>query len=333
VTFAGVCAFATLAVDWGRVQLVKTELRSAADAAARHAVAGLSTSVGTANARAVAAAGENKADGGPVVLVTAQDVEFGTWDPATRAFEVLTGSAQSSATAVRVTARRTSARGTAIPTLFGALLGRRTVDVTAVSIASRGFIVTPVVRADACPWLAGMPGGSTVAPTGGNTQAARAPANSPLQISNLPLVAGGTLYFRQTTGQTSYEDAGNYGPDGNTGWIVRQAAANGINATRAPLNCLVGIFLDNRVPSTYAMAAEPDFTTEASRDFTTLSPQLKQVFFIGDGLNSHGDLQKFTVPNAATRLFVGLMDEKGWWWDNTGQITTTTMDSQVRLVK
>src|SRR3954454_11297274 len=41
VVFAGLCV---LAVDWGRVQVAKTELQRTADAAARYAVTGLSDS-------------------------------------------------------------------------------------------------------------------------------------------------------------------------------------------------------------------------------------------------------------------------------------------------
>lgn len=30
---------------------------------------------------------------------------------------------------------------------------------------------------------------------------------------------------------------------------------------------------------------------------------------------------------------VGIMDEKGWWWDNTGSIQTTFLNNKVTLVK
>ncbi|MGH7215584.1 MAG: TadG family pilus assembly protein, partial [Tepidisphaeraceae bacterium] len=50
-------AFLTLAVDWARVQLTLTEMRRAADAAARYGVKGISDD--TAAAKAQAAAAEN----------------------------------------------------------------------------------------------------------------------------------------------------------------------------------------------------------------------------------------------------------------------------------
>ncbi|MDB5297691.1 MAG: wapA 1 [Phycisphaerales bacterium] len=323
----------TLAVDWGRAQLVKTELQSAADAAARYGVAGLKQDVATATTQAKYAAGLNTADGKAVVLTTAEDVEFGTWDPATRSFEALSGTAQVSATAVRVTTRRVKGRNNAIPVTFGRYLKLGDSEVTTSAVAARGNVVTPVVKAKGTPWLAGVPAGGTVDGYGGNSRACVAPENSPTAVTDLPLVPGGTLYFRQTTGQTSYEGSGQYGPDGQLDRLVRQQPANGINATTAPIMALVGIFLDDRAPGTYADAPELDYSTDASRDKKQYKPKLKQVFFIGDGLDSGGNLQEFVVPAGTTRFYLGLMDEKAWWWDNVGELKTTMLDDNISLVK
>src|SRR5437763_2062842 len=102
VAFAAACS---LAVDYGRVQLAKTELQSAADAAARAGAAGLYD--GTAVVRAAGCARNNAADGTPVALSTAAaspDVRLGHWDPANRQF--VHGGFP--ADAVKVTARRTA---------------------------------------------------------------------------------------------------------------------------------------------------------------------------------------------------------------------------------
>jgi hypothetical protein len=326
-TLVALIAIASLAVDYGGSQMYKSELQRAADGIALHAAGGLASGVASVESRATTAAADNKVGGQTLSFSAAQDLEFGVWDPADRSFEVLSGSERNSATAVRVTLRRTQ------QTTFAKIIGRSTVDIRATSIASRGSIVAPAVNADGCPWLAGMPNGSSVAPYGGNTTPATAPNNSPLAVTNIPLTAGSKLYFRRTSGSTSYMNAGTFNADGNTGWIVQQNPANGINSTAAPLNSLVGIFLDNRAPNTWSQAASLNFSTGASRDFTTLSPQLKQVFFIGDGMTANNQLQEFVVPAGATRLYLGLMDEKGWWWDNTGTLTTTMMDSRVTLVK
>jgi Flp pilus assembly protein TadG len=322
----------TLAVDLGRAHLVKTELQGACDSAARQGAAALHLGISTAQARAIAAAGYNKADGSSVVLTTG-DIEFGLWDPTTKTFQALSGSERNSATAVRVTAQRSAARNNAVQTVFGRVVGFNAVAVTVRAVATRGRISPSTIDADSCPWLAGMPGGSVVTAYDGNTTNATAPANAPVAMTGLPITAGASLYFRQTNGQTSYANASNYDPDGNQGFIVQQRLANGINSTKAPLNSLVGIFLDNRAPNTYAAATAMDFSTTASRDFDTLAPALKQVFFIGDGMNSSRELQEFVVPTGATRLYIGIMDEKGWWWDNTGYIQTSVLNDTVTLVQ
>src|SRR5688500_693251 len=106
----------SLAVDWGRVQLAKTELQSAADAAARAASASFPQGTVAARDAAVLWASRNKADGSAVTLVdsstndvTTDDVVFGQWDPATRTLNT----ASPTPNAIRVTARRAASRGTA----------------------------------------------------------------------------------------------------------------------------------------------------------------------------------------------------------------------------
>jgi hypothetical protein len=138
------CGLVSMGVDLGRVQLAKTELRSAADAAARAGAAGLATSVTQAQTDAAAVAAANTCDGSAVVIDQNLDIEFGTWDDTARTFTLLTGGAQSSANAVRITARRIAARNTAIPLVFARLVGRDTCDINAVAIARLGYGPSPV---------------------------------------------------------------------------------------------------------------------------------------------------------------------------------------------
>jgi hypothetical protein len=121
------------------VQLAKTELRAAADAAARAGVAGLATRVSQASSDAVAVAAANKCDGSAVVIDPTLDIEFGNWNDASRTFTVLTGAAQNNANAMRITARRIAARSTAIPLVFARLVGRDTCDINAVAVAKATF--------------------------------------------------------------------------------------------------------------------------------------------------------------------------------------------------
>ena len=133
IAFAGIVS---LAVDVGHGRLVKNQLQNAADAAARYAAAGMQTSISVAKSNAVSAAGNNTADGSSVVVDPNNDVEFGSWDKTNHTFTVLTGAAQSGADAVRVTCRRTTARGNPVPLTFGPVIGRSTCDVTASAIAT-----------------------------------------------------------------------------------------------------------------------------------------------------------------------------------------------------
>ena len=131
VAIVVVTAIASLAVDGGRVYVVKAELQVAADSAARYAAAGL-VSGGPSQARsnAVAAASDNTADGTGVSLDRARDVELGAWDASNRTFTLLNGSAESSSTAVRVTVRRTAARGNATSLMFARVVGISAVEVS-----------------------------------------------------------------------------------------------------------------------------------------------------------------------------------------------------------
>jgi hypothetical protein len=131
--------FVSLGVDLGRMQLAKTELQAATDAASRYGASGLSLGVATVKSRAAAAALENKVDGTPLVLDQTNDIEFGTWNSQTRVFTPAVGAtAQASATAVRIIGRRLAARGTGVPLFFGKLLGIASCDMKASAISGCG---------------------------------------------------------------------------------------------------------------------------------------------------------------------------------------------------
>ena len=122
---AALCGIVSLAVDFGRVQVAKAELRQAADAAARFGAAGLANGGNATRARsnAIAAAADNKVDGQSLSLA-ATDVEVGTWANGTFS----PGGA--SPNAVRVAASRG-----AVPLVFARLIGISSASVDAVSIA------------------------------------------------------------------------------------------------------------------------------------------------------------------------------------------------------
>lgn len=134
VTISALMMVVSLGVDFGRVQLVKTELRCASDAAARAAAGQIANGVSAAESAAVNAAAANLADGAAVTIDSASDVEFGTWDSGNKTFTVLSGAARGNANAIRVYARRTASRGNAVSLMFARVLGREYCDVTARSI-------------------------------------------------------------------------------------------------------------------------------------------------------------------------------------------------------
>jgi Flp pilus assembly protein TadG len=123
VAMIAMLGFVSFAVDLGRVQLAKTELRRATDAAARAGADSLPNGSTAAVNAAIALAAANKVDGAALVLQTS-DVTVGMW-----MYGVFTAGGQSP-NAVQVTARRNP-----IPLLFAQLLGMKSCNVTAVSVA------------------------------------------------------------------------------------------------------------------------------------------------------------------------------------------------------
>jgi Flp pilus assembly protein TadG len=153
-------AFCSFAVDLGRVQTAKTELRRAADAAARAGVANLAQGTSAVDNAAIDMAAKNRCDGSYVAL-TAANVAIGVWDStkASSAAFSTSGTANNVNTYAAVQIK-TSQK---IPLLFGEILGAPTCTVNAVSTAALVSVTAPVtdfVSAHGNPWLAGEPQGT-----------------------------------------------------------------------------------------------------------------------------------------------------------------------------
>lgn len=104
-----------------------------------------------------------------------------------------------------------------------------------------------------------------------------------------------------------------FGPGGNGVSGSDLTALDGISGYKGPQGPLTGVFLDNTIPSSGPAPATLDFTPGGlGIDFTTLSPMLGQVFYIGDGITGGGDFQTFHAPGGATRLFLGIPDGFGF---------------------
>jgi Flp pilus assembly protein TadG len=161
VVMLGFCSFA---VDFGRVQTAKTELRRAADAAARAGIANLYTSTGPVSAAQTMAAND-KVDGTLVSIATTTGdaVQVGLWNPSAKSF-TSTGTTTPPASAPPTTLAAVQVTLTQkIPLLFGTILGAPTCTVNAVSTAALVSVTTPItdyVSAHGNPWLAGAPAGT-----------------------------------------------------------------------------------------------------------------------------------------------------------------------------
>ncbi len=115
-------ALASLAVDVGHVQVTKTELRRALDAAALYGARGVTD--GTAIAKAQSAASSNSVDGNALSLSTSE-ISTGTWNTSSLTFSA----GGSSPNSVKVTTSRT------VSMHFARAIGFNTCTVTAQAIA------------------------------------------------------------------------------------------------------------------------------------------------------------------------------------------------------
>jgi Flp pilus assembly protein TadG len=122
----------SLAVDYGRAQLVKTELQRAADAAARVGAADLAMNLPGSIANDVLSNVRLNHVEKAVLPDNAIDCEVVQWNSATRTYQRNV----SPGNAVMVTLHRTAARGNAVPLLFAGLIGMPTCDVKVSTIVT-----------------------------------------------------------------------------------------------------------------------------------------------------------------------------------------------------
>ena len=96
----------------------------------------------------------------------------------------------------------------------------------------------------------------------------------------------------------------------------------------------IGLFLNDSAPTVGGAPAALNMTSAASRDYVSISPQLKQPFFIGDGKRTNGTLHQVVVPTGATRFFMGTHDNVNWA-NNSGyyMITVNGAAAKIMMVK
>ncbi|GCL46217.1 hypothetical protein NIES3787_19090 [Microcystis aeruginosa NIES-3787] len=189
------------------------------------------------------------------------------------------------------------------------------VILISLSIATGVQALTITVPGQSNLWLAGMPNGTTLA--GDN-----APTHSPVQVG-LSLIPGQTLNFSATGAVNNDPPPPPPGATPDGGVLISWGPNYGISQIlNAPLNSLLGVFLDDTQPDSTPAPAALNFSS-IGLNFSSLAPQVKQVFFIGDGLTGTGTgaVQNFIVPTGATRLFLAPFDSGTF--NNSGSFTVT----------
>lgn len=147
-------------------------------------------------------------------------------------------------------------------------------------------------------------------------------------------VQGGATLSFSASGQVSCGPPPTHGADGapcdysQTTNIDAYGGISGVVDNTSAL-FLVGVFLGPDGPTATAPPALDFSPAQLGQDFTTLSPELQQTFFIGDGQTGGGTVQQFTAPAGATRLFLGFADADyltgppGYYGDNSGSLQVT----------
>lgn len=189
------------------------------------------------------------------------------------------------------------------------------------------------VKAKFDPWLAGMPPKSKandcIYPQ--YRHSSNSPENSPIKVEGISLIPGSYLRFT-TTGEVntrrdepSFNDAeGNKSKENE---IPFGKGDNGISNIHAPNGALVGVFIGEEQPNKSQAPDPSSFIKGEERNYFNLSPELKQVFFIGDGKTFMGIKQRVIVPIGAKHLYLGIMDHCNWD-DNEGHFDVEVTSSK-----
>jgi hypothetical protein len=118
---------------------------------------------------------------------------------------------------------------------------------------------------------------------------------------------------------------------------------HGMSNISTPINSVVGVFLTSSAPDTYNYHSQTysatgtippglDFSTQTEQNYTTLEPQIAQMFYVGTGQTSNTVQQMIVVPPNAARLFLGTMDGHEWS-NNVGGYNATITEYQIAVVQ
>ena len=188
-----------------------------------------------------------------------------------------------------------------------------------VDRASAGNLYVP---GTSNPFLAGMPNGSTCCSGDparrGNLRFTLAP--SPLGKPSRSRTSPAASVSAAVHPTTPPDGGSRFGTPPNEGGLTSINDIAGFH--RMPVDALLGVFLGPGLPTSnpapgllnFRDHGVARFGTQVGTHFVTLSPELQQIFFIGDGLTGtgSGSVQTFIAPAGATRLYLGVADGYGW---------------------
>jgi Flp pilus assembly protein TadG len=374
IAMTALFAMLGLAVDLSRAQTAKSELHRVADAAARAAVAALPS--GTSAAQTAAqnvAALNNDVDGGSITINTS-DIVVGNWSTSSGTFTAAGSPTNAVEVTVRRTTSNGNPITLMFSKVIGVNTVDLWATSTA-ALVEKYAPTTQYVGATSDPWLAGDPAGTQasepdseypdsnhkwkydVAGTYGGTDPAKLYSTdystgeyygSPLAV-NLSVSSGDIITLTNVSGYAYKgpgDDAGeangdDYTAGGTIGMDSDEEAdgvsEHGMSDITVPGDSMVGVFLGSTLPDDGTAPSSLDFSTQAERDYFSISPQLQQTFYAGTGTTSGSSSpakqqQYITVPASATTLYLGSMDGHEWS-NNTGGYTVTITDYQILTVQ
>lgn len=150
----------------------------------------------------------------------------------------------------------------------------------------------------------------------------------PLQIG----ITGSAYQFQYLSGNVTPDvnnpSYNNLDANGIVGGAADVYSYGGISAYESDqFFALVGVFLGpGGQPATAPSAIDFTTTSGIGGNFLTLSPQIGQIFMIGDGTTSSDQTRTYYVPTGATELYLGFADAYnfsgpcGQFSDNSGSV-------------
>ncbi|MBW3597576.1 MAG: protein kinase, partial [Planctomycetes bacterium] len=167
-----------------------------------------------------------------------------------------------------------------------------------------------IVPATANPYLAGAAAGASL----GRDAAL---AEGAVEVRGLSLVHGRALTFSANGAVREKSGVVTRGPDGGSGLRAIDRSSTADADAAAPVGGLVGLLLSAEGGPVTQIQTPSSPEVSAALTHEVIAPKLGELFFIGDGRSSAGNVQQFVVPPGAERLFLGVMDGMDWC-DNVG---------------